>query len=211
MFSFVSIASAQKAEIYGTFCSTDSLNQTECYSFNENGYFNYIHDLDSPPAVIGEGNFRIKNKKLILKFWEQKNYESGYYKILKNKTFKDSINIDFIIRGLGGLLIKNANISIRKNGYSISHFSGNDKGQASLKFKKLDSLLNLSVRNFTVFNQDIQIDLNYDQTIEVFLSPINQRIPVGEEVTAFEIIEKTSESLILKDGSGQISKFKRSK
>ncbi|QNM85374.1 hypothetical protein H9W90_14475 [Polaribacter pectinis] len=137
-----------------------------CYNFNK-GLFVYEHIGDIGVIEYGAGNYQIKNDSLFLNFDKTKSRNTSKVKLLsKTDSFKDSIQLKFIVRNQKQVLTYpyNGSIEIKDKGYT----SLNKNNVVFVKNNFQDSIV-IKYRNLGFDPLEINLKSGRNYVIEISL------------------------------------------
>ena len=181
-------------KLTGTYCLDYKLKDfNDCFTFLDNAEFKHIVSGDLGVLKQGEGEYKIENNLLTLKYNKTKVEYSGYHKTAYWKTDKDSISLKFRITNLKGIKNKSGVIFLNKKGVIIDSLRG-----LELKIKKSNSRMKVLVNSlgFETYIFELKLDKNYD--IQVYLNEGNRPEFIKDKTVKYQIIKQVEKGVIIR-------------
>lgn len=193
----VSFSFSQK-KLKGTFMSNDNAK----YIFSSDNVFKIKYFESSHGQLKGyaKGHYQIKNDSLILISDLTKLKEGSYHRLKSYSNSKDSITINIQINNFDNKPLENIQV------WSYPKYKStesNDKGFATLKFKKGKEKIQIEIVGEFLVKDIIYLDTSQNHEIDVFLSRnevYNWFHPTAykDDVVKYKILKFSKEEIKLK-------------
>lgn len=182
----------------GTHCVHYDLKDfSSCYTFTNNGEFEYKHSGHLGIQEYGKGEFKIQDSILTLNFNKTEVKYSSYHKTASWKSDTDSITLKFKVLDINGKRIKYASIIV-----SLKDKIGlktDLSGVANFKVKK--SLIKNKIRidHIGYGKHTFEVKFNKSYDFEVYLDGVNNPKLIKDIIFKYQIIKKEGDYSIVKN------------
>lgn len=194
----------------GTHCVHYDLKDfSSCYTFTDNGEFEYKHSGHLGVQKYGKGKFKIKDSILTLNYNKTKVKYSSYHKTASWESDIDSITLKFKVLDINGERIKYASIIVDlKNKIGLKTDSS---GIANIKIKKSALKNKIRIGHIGYGKHIFEVKFNKSYDFEVYLDGVNNPKLIKDRIFKYQIIEKEGDYSIMKNDGGKKTLWKKLK
>ncbi len=189
-------------KLIGTYCIHYDLKDfSSCYTFTNNGEFEYKHFGHLGIQEYGKGEFTIQDSILTLNYNKTEVKYSSYHKTASWKSNADSITLKFKVLDTHGKRVKSATIIVDlKNKIGLKT---NSCGIATINLKKSDIKNKIKIGHLGYDDHTFEIEFNKSYDFEVYLDESNNPKLIKDRVFKYQIMEKEGDYTIVKNENGK--------
>ena len=170
----------------GTFWRANLVDTYESIKFLKDGKFEYKKGGDLGDPEPSKGEYQFIDDRLILNFNNSQSKKLGFHKTEIWRNRNDSIRVNFKIMDLKENPVENAWIH---NVNSKTQIRSDKNGSGNLIFKKENNPANFLISWVGFETYKLQIDLNYNQNVEIYLTEDLQEIPIRNQTDTLKVTE----------------------
>lgn len=185
----------------------DGQEYYKTYEFN-NGIFEYHYGSSLGDDEYGTGSYYFEKDSLILNY-NTKPADIGYHMSKIWKASSDSIKIQFNVKDYESRSLTGANVIFKDTFNKYNGLETDSIGRAEFQVVKdfIPIEFSISFLTFRTYKFFIIPDQSYE--IDVYLARKNSGIPIREKIEKLKVIELSADHLTLKNGEGQILKWRK--
>lgn len=185
-------------KLEGTYYVPDLSGSTyEYLIFDKEGNFEYAKGGDLGEPQPSKGSYKFKDQFLILNFDNSQSKKLGFHKTEIWRNRNDSIRVNFKIMDLKENPLENAWIHNVNSKFQIRT---DNNGTRNLIFKKENNPADFLISWLGFETYKLQIDLNYSQNVEIYLTEDLQEIPIRNQTDTLKVTDFNN-SYFVTDGS----------
>lgn len=177
-----------------------------CIELIENNNFKWVTYTDFGPPTVGQGKYMMKDKKLHLKFNKDSiSYNSTMQVINSEKTNEDEISLEIKVVDKQKQSSPNALVSLINS--DKSYYSGVNGIVKIHNITKSEKALKIKIEPRELL-ESYSFDFVPNNNVKLLIT-LHEAKPsiISDTIYVYEILEKNSKKMILKNSVGQTQKF----